>query len=122
MRLPAPALAAVAVLALAFAWLGSAAAPRAPRNEGPVWRLREGRLLYRFHGTFRTEALFDLRVDPLETRDVSREHPETLERLRAAFLRYVGARTLEEAPASGEEWRRAMEGVGYVGPPPAEGK
>ena len=72
--------------ALAGAAVGAAECSRPPRLtiEGPVWRYREGDLLYRFHATFRVERLFDAKEDPYETRDLSTTRPADLIALRAA--------------------------------------
>lgn len=106
---------AAAVLGAAAGALGAAARPEPPTAEGPVWRMRRGSLLYRFHATFDREALFDAVADPLETRDVAAERPSELAILRAEFLRRMRAGKLEEVPDSAGAWRQRVEGVGYLG-------
>jgi len=110
--LPA-ALLIAALLAAAAAWASSAAAPPRLSSEGPVWRLRAGGLLYRFHATFRVETLFDEARDPYETDDLSRARPGDLERLRAVFLRRLHLPGLDQVPVRGREWREMLEGNGY---------
>jgi hypothetical protein len=110
-----PALLATAVLVVAAGWPGRLLAPDPVTAEGPVWRLRSGDLLYRFHATFRIEALFDAARDPYETRDLAAGRPADLERLRAEFLRRLRVPGIEKVPVSGEKWREMIEGNGYLG-------
>ncbi len=110
-----PALLATAVVLLAAGLAGRFAGPDPLTAEGPVWRLRSGDLLYRFHATFRVETLFDAARDPFETRDLAAERPADMERLRAEFLRRLRVTGIEKVPASGEKWREMIEGNGYLG-------
>jgi len=110
-----PGLAAAAVAGAAGAWAGLASRPSLPEAEGPVWRHRARGLVYRFHASFRAEALFDAREDPRETRDLAASRPADLEALRASFLAYLRRDSLAEVPISMEEWRRGLEALGYVG-------
>lgn len=113
-RLPAALLATALLGAAAMAAAAAAFGPN-PSREGDVYRWR-GRLLYRFHATFRVEALFDPSVDPFETRDLSKGMPEETLRMRGGFLRRLRLRSLGEVPVSMEEWRMLVEGNGYFGP------
>jgi hypothetical protein len=108
------ALLATAVLGAAGLAAGRGAVPANPTREGDVYRWR-GRLLYRFHATFRDEKLFDPGADPFETRDLGEERPADLARMRTSFLRRLGLRDLEAVPVSEEEWRRLAGEIGYVG-------
>lgn len=109
------ALLATAALAAAAGLLGARAAPDPPGREGDVYRMRRGDLLYRFHATFRVESLFDAAADPHETRDLAAARPADLERLRAEFLRRLRLKDLDAVPVTAEEWRKAAEGLGYLG-------
>ena len=114
---PAGVAAALAVLVSISAVAAFAAllcAPPPPSREGDVWRLRRAGKIYRFHATFRTEALFEA-SDALETLDLSAGRRDELLALRGRFLGLVRARSLEEVAADGDEWRRRLEGVGYIG-------
>lgn len=111
--LPAALLISAALAAVAI-WAASAAAPPRISVEGPVWRYREGTLLYRFHATFREERLFDAATDPYETRDLRGDRTADLERLRAGFLKRLRAPSLEKVPVSGENWKNDLAGNGYL--------
>ncbi|MCK6479507.1 MAG: hypothetical protein L6R43_04960 [Planctomycetes bacterium] len=87
--------------------------PPNPTREGDVYRWR-GRLLYRFHATYRDERLFDPRADPYETRDLAPERGGEVARMRAAFLARLRLRSLDEVPRSMEEWLRLADGLGYL--------
>jgi len=115
--LPA-ALVLAAVLAAGAIWAAASAAPPRIAVEGPVWRYREGDLLYRFHATFREEKLFDAAADPYETRDLAAARPVELMALRAAFLKRLHRPDLEHIPVSGEAWRNDLAGNGYYHGPP----
>ena len=118
MRALLPSLALGLVAAALGAVAGAASRPAAPSAEGPVWRHRSAGLVYRYHAAFRTEALFDAAADPAEARDLAAERPVDLALLRASFLRYLRVGSLEAVPASSEEWRDRLEGVGYLGGKP----
>jgi len=109
-----PALLATAVLGAAAALLGRAAVGPNPVREADVYRWR-GRLLWRFHATFRDEKLFDPRTDPYETRDLSGEMPGETLRMRNSFLKRLRLHSLGEVPVSEEEWKGMVEGNGYFG-------
>ena len=108
-------------LAAAFAVAAAAATapmllpPPLPERTADVYRLRSGWFLYRFHATFRIEALFYPQGDPYETRDFSALFPADLARLRAEFLRRLRLHRLEDVPVTEGEWRKLVEGVGYLG-------
>ncbi len=108
-----PALVAVVLLAAAAVWAGLSVAPDPLRVEGPILRLRSGELVYRFHATFRVEALFDAIRDPYETRDLAAKRPEDLARVRGEFLKRLGLPSLEAVPSSGQRWKEMLEGNGY---------
>ncbi len=108
------ALLATAVLGAAAGLAGSGAVGPNPVREADVYRWR-GRLLWRFHATFRDEKLFDLRTDPFETRDLAAEMPAEAARMRGTFLARLRLRRLGEVPVSEEEWRGMVEGNGYFG-------
>jgi hypothetical protein len=108
-HLPA-ALLLAAALAGAAAWAAERAAPPRVSESGSVWRYREGDLLYRFHAALRVEGLFDLGADPYETKDLAAARVADLERMRAAFLRLIGAPDLQGVPKSGEEWLKMIPG------------
>lgn len=110
----APALLAAASLAAVAAPLGRATSPEPPRAEGPVWRLARRDFVYRFHATFRTEALFDAGRDPLESADLAAERPEDLARLRTEFLRRLRVPGLDRVPSSAQAWREMLEDLGYL--------
>ncbi|MHC4925576.1 MAG: hypothetical protein ACYTG4_16095, partial [Planctomycetota bacterium] len=95
--------------------LAVSSAPEPLTRNGGVLRYRRAQWLYRYDTTFRKEALFDAVADERETKDVSGEHPDMVEDLRAAFLRHLKRHRLEDLPSGDEEWRKALEGVGYVG-------
>ena len=106
-----------ASLLAATAWMTTReAVPPPPERDGSVVRLRRGELLYRYNATFRAEALFLWRDDPLESRDLALERPRDLERLRGEFLGYyTGARTLADIPLEKQDWRATLESMGYLG-------
>lgn len=108
-HLPA-ALLLAALLAAAAAGAASLSAPPRVFAEGPVWRLRDGALLYRFHAVFREERLFDAAADPYETKDLSGARPDDLSRLRALFLGRLGVPSLERVPKTGREWLDMIPG------------
>jgi arylsulfatase A-like enzyme len=64
------------------------------------------------------EELYDLALDPLETRDVAAEHPDELARHRALLERYLAAPAGE--PAAGDaaaldaQTRAQLEALGYL--------
>jgi arylsulfatase A-like enzyme len=64
------------------------------------------------------ERLYDLDVDPLETRDVLSEHPEESERHRELLRRYLAdapaARTPGAIVAPDEATRERLEALGYL--------
>jgi hypothetical protein len=115
MRGPASGLAAALIAGAAGAWAGVATRPSIPEAEGPVWRLRAQGLVYRFHATFRAEALFDAAADPRETRDLAPDRPDDVAALRATFLAYMRRDSLASVPSSMEDWRRGLEALGYLG-------
>ena len=68
-----------------------------------------------------SQRLYDLRGDPLETRDVAREHPEEVARLRAlaSAYRQPDKQKLQpvpepaDAPAPDEDMLRQLQALGY---------
>jgi len=64
------------------------------------------------------EALYDLEADPLETRDVSSQHPEELQRHRAMIAGYLESATpaspAKPGPALDDETRRRLRALGYI--------
>ena len=89
--------------------------PQKLSKVGPVYRFRDHDLLYRFHATFRVEALFDLAADPLETNDLARQQPDQVRDMRSRFLATLEVASLEDVPAEGEEMREKLESLGYIG-------
>ncbi len=118
-RPAALALAAATLLAAAMGFLGAAARPsgRFSKVPGdPIYRLTGEGWTYRFHATFRVEALFE-EGDRREARDLSRERPDEVARLRARFLARMDLGSLGAVPAEDEEMRERLRANGYVGGP-----
>lgn len=65
----------------------------------------------------RSDRLYDLAEDPLETRDVSTEHPDELARLRALLARYLstpaGASASSGSAPLDAQTLRQLEALGY---------
>ena len=62
-------------------------------------------------------ALYDLRTDPREQRDVKAANPEEVRRLLAEIARFESGRSAGKAlPPLSSEVREQLESLGYVGP------
>jgi arylsulfatase A-like enzyme len=62
-------------------------------------------------------ALYDLRTDPREQRDVKAANPEEVRRLLAEIARFESSRSAGRAlPPLSSEVREQLESLGYVGP------
>lgn len=114
-RGPVAPLLTAAVISSLMVGLALWSAPTPLSRDAGVLRYRQHRWTYRYDTTFRREALFDAFADERETQDLAAEHPEVVEDLRASFLRHLKVHALDELPTGDEEWRRALEGVGYIG-------
>lgn len=111
-HLPAALLLAAVLGAIAAGAAGRFAPPRL-EVLGPVWRYRDGDLLYRFHATLDEEKLFHALEDPYETKDLAAARAADLERMRAAFLRRLHVPALGKVPDTGEAWLDLVRGLGY---------
>jgi hypothetical protein len=109
----------LAVAALAGIAAGVLLWPReaGPRREGNLVLLERRGLVYGFNTTFRVESLFDAAGDPYRTRDLAKERPEEVARLRGEMLAALGLASLEEIPNDSRAWLENLEKgqPGYTG-------
>jgi len=105
--------------AAAAAALAAFASLHAPGR--PVVRLDAGllvaetpRLAWTFDTAWRVERLHDLRRDPTRREDASARLPEEARWLRAAALRRLRLRSLEEVPRGGTPEMERLRELGYL--------
>ena len=85
----------VAVVLAAF--VAMLAVCRAAPGEMPsVYRYESGGLVFTYHTPTNTESLFDTAADPRMLRNLARERPADLVRLRDEFLKKNGIESVEE--------------------------
>ncbi len=107
----------VATFALAFGAPSDPDAPDADTGadaEEPLLVQDDGPLRYVFHAVMGTETLYDRVSDPACLRNLARERPDDLLRLRAALLRARGAADLATLQEPYAVCIARLRGLGYL--------
>jgi hypothetical protein len=86
-----------------------------PRTDPPsVLRIEEDGLLYTYHLTTDTAALFDLAKDPHCLNNLALSRPQDAARLRHALERKLGIDDLNELKDADGQAAKALRGLGYL--------
>lgn len=85
-----------------------------PAEIPPVLQHESGGLRFTYHVPTGMEGLFDLAADPRMLKNLGRERPADLQRLREELERKIGVKSLEELRGAHRDLIERLRALGYL--------